>query len=542
MVQTSAMQSKARISPVVWSVSALVLHPFLFASASIVRPYASNLRSVYLVDGLAALGAALAAALLLLLAFGVVSRSLWAKAAVLASATLVAGLFYGEIIDAVNHYAGAGLSPVSALPIMLAALAAVFVAVALPRVDFTPANAILNGIAFTIVIVPAWQIASHSWQAGGTSRPAAVALDEASSAAKVSAVGDPTATKAAPRQIFYLIFDRYGSQSVLADYYRFDNSDLAGFLEEKRFYVASNSRANYLKTAHSLASTFHMDYLDFLADDPRSKGADWHPLYDGLRDHRVGRFLKSSGYNFTQIGSWWGPTQYNPYADENHSFGFSEFNYWYLRRTIVAPVLDAVAPGSALARRLQWDLGQCQRVPRQIEKIKEIAARNEKAFVFAHILVPHDPYVFSAEGRCPSSDEMERTETEKYIDQVRYANSLIKDFVSALLATDGPKPIIIIQSDEGPFPPRYQSEDRSWYDATVDELRAKMGILNAFYFPDGDYRDLDPQVTSVNTFRVLFNKYFGTRLERLPDRIYAFPDVSNIYDFYEITDVLRNAD
>ncbi|XSC43508.1 hypothetical protein ACF1BQ_037100 [Bradyrhizobium sp. RDT10] len=165
-----------------------------------------------------------------------------------------------------------------------------------------------------------------------------------------------------------------------------------------------------------------------------------------------------------------------------------------------------------------------------------------KAFVFAHILVPHDPYVFGADGRCPLSDGMERTETEKYIDQVRYANSLIKDFVSALLVTDGPKPIIIIQSDEGPFPPRYQSEDRSWRDATVDELRAKMGILNAFYFPDGDYRDLDPQVTSVNTFRVLFNKYFGTGLERLPDRIYAFPDVSNIYDFYEITDVLRNAD
>ncbi|XSC43509.1 hypothetical protein ACF1BQ_037105 [Bradyrhizobium sp. RDT10] len=233
MVQTSAMQSKARINPVVWGVGALALHPFLFASASIARPYASNLPGVYFTDGLAALGAALAAALLLLLAFGVVFRSLGAKAAVLASATLVAGLFYGEIVDAVNHYAGAGLSPVSALPIMLAALAAVFVAVALPRVDLTPANAILNGIAFSIVIVPAWQIASHSWQAGGTSLPAAVAFDEASSAARVSAVGDPTATKAAPRQIFYLIFDRYGSQSVLADYYRFDNSDLAGFLEEK---------------------------------------------------------------------------------------------------------------------------------------------------------------------------------------------------------------------------------------------------------------------------------------------------------------------
>jgi hypothetical protein len=153
--------------------------------------------------------------------------------------------------------------------------------------------------------------------------------------------------------------------------------------------------------------------------------------------------------------------------------------------------------------------------------------------------VPHEPYVFRADGRCLSS-EREWNETESYIEQVRYANSLIKDFISALLATDGPKPIIVLQSDEGPFPPRYRSEERSWRDATIDELRAKTGILNAFYFPDGDYRGMDPQVTSVNTFRIVFNKHFGTTLKRLPDRIYAFPDKSKIYDFYEITDVLRD--
>jgi hypothetical protein len=543
-VETGAMKNEAHITPAVLSIGILALHPFLFAGASVLRLYAENpenLRVLYFSDVLAAFAAALAAALLLFLAFGAVFRNFGAKAAILASAAVVAGLFYMDIVDALNRYAGVSLSPVAALPIMLAALAVVFVAVAWPRVDFTPANAILNGIAFMIFIIPVWQVASHSWKGGGSLRPAAAAFDEASYAAERSAVSAPAATENTPRQIFYFIFDRYGSQPVLANYYGFDNSDVIGFLEEKGFYVASNSRANYLKTAHSVASTFHMDYLDFLAEDPRSRIGDWHPLYDMLRDHRVGRFLKSRGYNFIQIGSWWGPTQYNPYADESHSFGFSEFNYWYLRRTIVVPILDAVAPDGTVARRLQWDLGQCQRVSRQIEKVKEIGTRSEKTFVFAHILVPHDPYVFSVDGRCLSSDEMEqRTEPEGYIEQVRFANSLIKDFVSALLATDGPKPIIIIQSDEGPFPTRYRSGERSWHEATLDELRAKMGILNAFYFPDGDYRDLDPQVTSVNTFRIVFDKYFGTNLKRLPDRSYAFPDLFTIYDFYDITDILRD--
>ena len=289
MVKTSAMQNDAQITPVVWRVGALALHPFLFAAASVFRLYAANLRMLYFSDVLAALAAALAAALLLFLAFGAVFRNFGAKAAILASAAVVTGLFYIEIVDAANWYAGISLSPVAALPIMLSALAAVFIAVAWPRVDFTPANAILNGIAFMIFIVPAWQVASHSWKAGGASRLAAAAFDEMSSSAEASAVTDPAAAENAPRHLFYFIFDRYGSQPVLSHYYGFDNSDLIGFLKEKGFYVASNSRANYLMTAPSIASTFHMDYLDFPAEDPRNRVGDWHPIYDMLRDHRVGR-------------------------------------------------------------------------------------------------------------------------------------------------------------------------------------------------------------------------------------------------------------
>ena len=62
--------------------------------------------------------------------------------------------------------------------------------------------------------------------------------------------------------------------------------------------------------------------------------------------------------------------------------------------------------------------------------------------------------------------------------------------------------------------------------------------MNAYYFPDGDYRDLYQTITPVNTFRIVLNKYFGRDFERLPDRIYAY--TQNYYDFYEITDISRN--
>jgi hypothetical protein len=65
-----------------------------------------------------------------------------------------------------------------------------------------------------------------------------------------------------------------------------------------------------------------------------------------------------------------------------------------------------------------------------------------------------------------------------------------------------------------------------------------MGILNAIYLPDGDARVLYPSISPVNTFRVVFNQYFGTDLELLPDRSYAFASQRYQYDLFDITDSL----
>jgi hypothetical protein len=35
-----------------------------------------------------------------------------------------------------------------------------------------------------------------------------------------------------------------------------------------------------------------------------------------------------------------------------------------------------------------------------------------------------------------------------------------------------------------------------------------MAILNAFYLPDGDTSRLDPTMTPVNTFRLIFDDFF----------------------------------
>jgi hypothetical protein len=528
-----ATPAMSRRGPAVWPV-----HPFLFAAASVLALYTANLRETSFGDVAPALITVVGSAALLVAAIALLLRDFGPRAAILASLILVAALYHAGLFGRLNGLLGGVLPTAAAMPLTLVAVSVLAVVVMRARFDLAVPNALLNGIALVLVVTPVWTAASYTVETTALPRPALAAAP--TPAASISlprgAIAGPAV--AATPDIYYFVFDRYGSQNTLERVYGFDNRPFLEALRAKGFYVASGSHANYPKTAPSFASTFDMDYLD-LADDPLARRNEWHPIYDKLENHRVGNFLKSTGYRFIQIGSWWAPTQHNAAADENYSFGFSEFAWLYLRRTIVPKVIHAVAPGTGIAAMTDWDNGQCQRVPRQFAAVKAISERPEATFTFVHVLLPHEPYVFAADGRCLSPEEVRaRGQKDGYLGQLRYANSLIGDMVDHLLSSPN-KPIIILQADEGPYPEAYRIGDRSWRQATPEQLATKTAILNAFYFPDGDYSMLYRDITSVNTFRLLFDKYFGTNHGRLRDRIFAFPNYSSIYDFFDVTEPAR---
>jgi hypothetical protein len=83
-----------------------------------------------------------------------------------------------------------------------------------------------------------------------------------------------------------LVFDRYTGPTTMSSHFRFDNRDFIAFLKAEGFFIASQSRSNYLATASSLASTFHMEYLNSLGDEIGRESDSWHPLYRMLRRNR----------------------------------------------------------------------------------------------------------------------------------------------------------------------------------------------------------------------------------------------------------------
>jgi hypothetical protein len=162
--------------------------------------------------------------------------------------------------------------------------------------------------------------------------------------------------------------------------------------------------------------------------------------------------------------------------------------------------------------------------------MNEIINRPSPKFVYVHSLIPHDPWVFDERGnRFGLTHDIDRG----YISSVKLAERLTEGIINKILASTkaGEKPIIIVQSDHGPM---CISKDYDKY------YNGRMRIFNAYYLPDMNNKELYESISPVNSFRVIFNDYFGTKFPLLPDRAYCAPNMEDPPDgkrhLREVTD------
>jgi len=355
--------------------------------------------------------------------------------------------------------------------------------------------------------------------------------------------GEPTTGSARPgdgatslnRDIYYLVFDRYGSEWSL-DYHFGIDSELPEWLSDQGFQVATGSHANYRATDFSLAATLNMTFLDDLTARYGRETSDRTPARVMIRDHAVGRFLQAQGYRYVHLGSWFGPTATNPQADVSLTYDpESEFSA-VMRATTIVPAISRMLghqDGAVTLRQRHARIADFQF--RQLAGLRDEPGPK---FVFAHVLLPHSPYVFRADGRLVTQEEAaSEPESGLYAGQLAYADGRIKETVEHLL--DVPpedQPVIIVQGDEGPF----VRTDIDWSDREAEYLQVRFGILNAMYLPDADPGTVHSSITSVNTFRLVLSHYFGADLALLPDRSFTWPDNDHTYDFQDVTEIIAS--
>ena len=251
--------------------------------------------------------------------------------------------------------------------------------------------------------------------------------------------------------------------------------------------------------------------------------------------------LKELGYQYIHVSNWWTPTATNVDADRTFRYkGQDEFSTVLAQTTLLRAFNE---PEAAPTDPWDWRVLR-EHTVYELDRLDEIPSLPGPKYVFGHLLLPHDPYVFNADGSFTGREQVERLgQPESYRRQLSYANTRMLQLVDEILAASGPDAVIMLQGDEGPFPARYRADEWGfeWRQASDDELEEKFGILYAMRVPDVDLEaaGFHDTITPVNTFRLIFNARFGTDLPLLPDRSWAHEDLYHFYDFFEITDRLQ---
>lgn len=350
-----------------------------------------------------------------------------------------------------------------------------------------------------------------------------------------------------PPDIYYLIFDRYASFNTIEKKYDHDLGEFKEFLTSKGFFVAEQSHANYPRTFLSLGSSLNMEYVNYLSDRIGENSNDESSAYYLLNNHKVGQLLKSQGYKYIHVGSWWEPTRMNENANKNYFYSplkfkgldLDEFSTKFVGTTLLAQFLTKNSKGGG-SQPLYGRNNHREGILFQFETLNNIAKeKNGPKFVFAHLLAPHFPYVLDKD--CNSVVEKEaksKSNKENYLNQLDCTNKKIQEVVDNIFSASGGSAIIILQADEGPDPIKGNLE-KQWQKSNASSLKEKTEILNAIYLPSKNKGGLYFEISPVNTFRIIFNLYFEANFDILEDKIYVIESKEKPYKFFDITNKIK---
>jgi len=339
--------------------------------------------------------------------------------------------------------------------------------------------------------------------------------------------------------IYYIILDAYGRADMLQQIYGFDNSAFIQGLEQRGFVVPPLSRSNYPRTILSLSSSLNMQYLDG-ARQVLGNSELWWPLEAPLQNSQVRLFLEAQGYRTVFFATHFDETDIRNgnYYEKPYALMPDNLEETFIGETnldLFSDPLSNVMFHSSVESFRKTILFDLETLP----KVVDIPGPK---FVFMHIISPHPPFLFNANG--PISFKKNAivsigdgqgfggTASDYrigYTGQVQFLDPQVLNMIDALLARSSQKPIIIIQGDHGPgMFLNYSSAD----DTCIYE---RFSILNAYYFPGVDPASVPADISPVDTFRFVFNHYFGAHFDLLPSVQY-FSAEPGPFQFEDVTD------
>lgn len=502
----------------------IAFFPFLFVLFAILNPLVNNLDEMDPSLAIRPLIVALLIAALLLLLFRMVVKD-WHYAGYLSFLCLFAFFTYGHLNNVLIERLPQAYTEYSPR-VVLAGLVLVILALGLRRTwvrlggsdRITP---FLNlALAFAVLSqgVSGWRqlpdvhakrMSNPGWYASKNRLP------------EIGA--EVTLNCARSPDIYWIVLDGYGRADVLQEMYGVNNGPFIASLERIGFYVAGRSHSNYIQTVYSIPSALNMGYVA-----PRPAGVSGYDYFPALMaENQLMALLRQCGYQMVAFETPFFFTNF-PDADVYIRYGtdLNEFEGLLLTST----PLDLLLKEADLEPLERSHAAHRDRVRFVFERLAQFPAVPGPKLVIAHIVSPHPPFVFDAQGLPVQPNRSYtmvdgshyrgswREYREGYAAQVQHVNQLLEHTVSEIIRRSPTPPVIVVQGDHGP------GGFLEWGSPRQSCLWERISILNAYYLPHDGSEQLEPDTSPVNSFRIVLNAYFGADLELLPDEAYFTSD------------------
>jgi hypothetical protein len=472
-------------------------HPFLFAIYPVLALLAFNISEVELSSGFRPVIVALVVVGFLALIFQLVYQD-WRRAALSLTVVLILFYSYGHIYILLK---GANLDGFylfrhrTLIPIWLGGGFLILWQVWRKPINLAAATHLLNVLGLFLLILPLFQLISYSLQSR---------VSQAQAAQNTQTLDLKGGNE--PPDIYYIILDGYGRADVLKNEYGYDNSDFLNALRDLGFYVADCAQSNYAQTQMSLSSSLNFNYIDNLSNR-FAPGSDDRTGLDALIKHGAAReSLEKAGYKTVAFATGFIATEWTDadyFLSPQQTVGkLNEFEYLLMETTFARLIQD----GGRLGKQNSGSELFRERTLFVLDRLDDLSYIKGPKFVFVHLVIPHPPYVFGPTGSPiePSAAGTTKSEQEgiRYRDQAVYISNRMKEIVPKIIANSARLPVIVIQGDHGPTIPSGPQQ--------------RMRNLNVYYLPDSN-APVYSTITPVNTFRIIFNTYFGQNLPLLED-------------------------
>lgn len=440
-----------------------------------------------------------------------------AKAALYASLLLLLFFSYGNLYQFLRTLSGSPLFSRHRylIPLYLGLFAVAVWGIRRLR-DTASATQTLNIVALVLFGLPLLSLANYyRTTTNNAHQVRAAGATDTGTPLKYSGQGTPP-------DVYFILLDAYMRGDALKRDMQFDNSDFLNSLKDMGFYVADCSRPNYDFTHASVTSTLNMEYLPELQQELRSEGiSDSNALWALLLNSKTRNLLKGMGYRSVAFATTFHWTEMEdadvylaPGRNSENVQSLLPFEAMLLKGTAAVILTDSDAKFfNRAAEVVNFPFDYHVKTELYVlDTLPKLAKMPGPKFVFVHILIPHVPHVFEPDGTvrvdpnyygAQGANGIDSTyQRNGYVDSVQFINSRMLPILKTLIEDSPTPPIIVMEGDHG-----LSGQNRTQN-------------LSTYYLPGVNNKGLYAAISPVNSFRVIFNDYFGAHYQLLPDMTY----------------------